>query len=267
MAVYEYRDYKVYLRSWIESQPKKGRGTIRRMAEHLRMSPTMMSHILTGEKHLSVEAASDLANFIGLNEDEFEYFLLLLLFGRAGSFSLQERLRLKIEQEQKQAQEIAKRVKVDSELPEIVKTIFYSSWIYTGVRNMTACPDFKNVDSIARHLSLSPITVQKVVDFLLHNGLCVMKNEKLEVGPQQTHVGTNSVLVSKHHQNWRLQAFNKMLETNDRNLFFTAPMSMSADTAEQIRSRLPGFIEDIVKLVRPSPSEIVRCLNIDWFDY
>ncbi len=267
MSVYEYRDYKLFLKGWIESQPKRGRGVIRRIAEHLRMSPTMMSHILQGEKHLSVEAASDLSSFIGLSEDEFEYFLLLVLHGRAGSFSLKERLASKITSEQRKALDLAKRVKADRELAETVKATFYSSWIYTGIRNMTACPEFQEVDAIARHLNLSPITVQKVVDFLIQNELVVRKEGRLEVGPQQTHIGSSSVLVSKHHQNWRLQAFNKMLETNERNLFFTAPMSMSAETADLIRARIPTFIEEILKAVRPSPSEIVRCLNIDWFEY
>jgi hypothetical protein len=30
---------------------------------------------------------------------------------------------------------------------------------------------------------------------------------------------------------------------------------------------LPEFIDKVVKMVRPSPSEVVRCLNIDYFEY
>lgn len=267
MSIYDYDDYKAFVKQWIASQPKKGRGILRRMAEHLKISPTMLSHVFQDDKHLSVEAANDLAEFMGLGEDEFEYLLLLVLYGRAGSFSLQERLKKKINSEQKKASQISKRMKADAELEESAKTLFYSSWIYSGIRNMTACPLFNDVDQIAAHLKLARPTVQRVVDFLLQNNLCVMNAEQLNVGPQQTHVGTDSSSVTKHHQNWRLHGITKMIEPNERNLFFTSPMSLSRETAETIRPKILSFIEEIRKQLRPSPSELVRCLNIDWFEY
>jgi len=106
-----------------------------------------------------------------------------------------------------------------------------------------------------------------VIDFLLQNNLCVIKDGLLDVGPQQTHIGPTSPFVSKHHQNWRLHGISKMVETSERNLFFTSPMSLSRETADEIRPKILSFIEEIRKLIRPSPSEIVRCLNIDWFEY
>lgn len=267
MTIYEFDDYKKFLKKWLDDQPKQGRGLIRKMADHLRISSTMMSHILNGEKHFSLEVANDLAVFIGMDEAETEYFLLLLFHAKAGSFSLRERFKKKILLEQKRASEITKRVKADTDLPNIAKTVFYSNWLYTGIRNMTACPGFQNIDEIANHLNLPRATIKKVVDFLTKNELCLEKDGKLIPGLKQTHVGHQSPLVSRHHQNWRLQGFSKMIDAEDKNLFFTAPMSLSYETAELIRQKIPGFIEEIIKIVRPSPSEVVRCLNIDWFDY
>lgn len=267
MSIYEFNNYKTFLRKWLEAQPKQGRGLIKKMADHLRISSTMMSHILSGDKHFSLEAGNDLCAFIPLDEQEAEYFLLLLSYAKAGSFSLRERYKKKIQGEQKKAGEITKRVKADTELPNLAKTIFYSNWLYTGVRNITACPDFQDVDQIAKHLNLSRATIQKVIEFLLKNGLCLEKDGKIIPGPKQTHIGHQSPLVSRHHQNWRLQGFSKMIDVDDKNLFFTAPMSLSHETVELIWQKIPTFIEEIIKLVRPSPSEVVRCLNIDWFEY
>lgn len=267
MSIYDYTDYKAFVRSWIESQPKRGRGILRRMAEEFQMSPTMLSHIFQGDKHLSIEAANDIAEFMSLADDEFEYFLLLVLYGKAGNFRLQERFKKKINSEQKKANQITKRMKADTELPETAKSVFYSTWLYSGVRNMTACPSFKDVDQIAAHLKLPRNAIQKVIEFLLQNNLCVIKDDKLDVGPQQTHIGHDSPSVLKHHQNWRVQGFSKMVEQNEKNLFFTSPMSMSKETAEEIRPLILGLIEDVRKKIRPSPSEIVRCLGIDWFEY
>jgi hypothetical protein len=88
-----------------------------------------------------------------------------------------------------------------------------------------------------------------------------------EVGPKLTHNGADSPLVIKHHQNWRLKGMKQMVFKGNADLFYTAPMSLSRETATQIRSELPSFIEKIIKWVGPSPSETVRCLNIDWFEY
>lgn len=267
MSIYDFTDYKAYVRTWIESQPKRGRGILRRMSEELQISPTMLSHIFQGDKHLSIEAANDIAEFMILSDDEFEYFLLLVLYGKAGNHRLHQRLKKKINLEQKKANQIAKRMKADTELPETSKSVFYSSWLYSGVRNMTACPSYKDVDQIAAHLKLPRHAIQKVIEFLVQNNLCVIKDGILDVGPQQTHVGSESPFVLKHHQNWRIQGITKMIEQNEKNLFFTSPMSMSRETAEEIRPLILDLIESVRKKIRPSPSEVVRCLGIDWFEY
>lgn len=54
---------------------------------------------------------------------------------------------------------------------------------------------------------------------------------------------------------------------DNKNLFFTMPMSLSEEVADKVREDLPAYIEKIAKWVGPSPSQVVRCLNIDWFEY
>jgi uncharacterized protein (TIGR02147 family) len=237
------------------------------MAEYLRISSTMMSHIFNGDRHLSNESANDLCEFMGLADDEFDYFFLLVAYAKAGNHRLQARLKKKVLAEQKKANQISKKMKADTELNEPAKAIFYSNWLYAGIGTMTACPSYKNVDQIADHLKISRVTAQKVVDFLLQYNLCTIKNNELNVGPQITHIPHDSPLVHKHHQNWRLQGLNKMAESRERNLFFTSPMSVSDETSEVLRLKILAFIEEVRKQIRPSPSEIVRCLNIDWFEY
>jgi hypothetical protein len=53
----------------------------------------------------------------------------------------------------------------------------------------------------------------------------------------------------------------------DEDLFFTQPMALSKEAAEKIRLMLPGIIEQIHAISGPSDSEVVRCFNIDWFEY
>ena len=58
-----------------------------------------------------------------------------------------------------------------------------------------------------------------------------------------------------------------MEQKNDTDLFYSSPMSLSADDYEKIRTMLLNNIKEILDVMRPSTSEKVCCLNIDWFEY
>lgn len=133
--------------------------------------------------------------------------------------------------------------------------------------NLIATDNSLTIDSISHRLQIPRNQIQKILDFLLETGLCELQQNKYIVGAKRTHLGYDSPLVTKHHQNWRIQGFNKMNFSEEKNLFYTAPMSLSKEAAEKIRQELPTFIEKINKLVVESDSETVRCLNIDYFEY
>ncbi|RYZ72912.1 MAG: DUF4423 domain-containing protein [Proteobacteria bacterium] len=109
--------------------------------------------------------------------------------------------------------------------------------------------------------------VNDVVNFLLEKNLCKIENNKLTYGTFRTHIGKDSPFVVKHHQNWRLKGFQNMELRRDEDLFFTYPMAISREVAEQIRMKLPRIIEDLQATIGPSESETTRCLNIDWFEF
>ena len=97
--------------------------------------------------------------------------------------------------------------------------------------------------------------------------LCVVEEGKIKPGPARTHVDFRSVQVNRHHQNWRLQGIQRMLTRNERNLFFTFPMNLSESDAEKFKKQILLWISNVHELVAPSPSQVVRCLNIDFFEF
>ena len=58
-----------------------------------------------------------------------------------------------------------------------------------------------------------------------------------------------------------------MDQMNEDHLFYTSPMSLSVEAAQHIRRMLPTLLEEVSRIVGPSASETVYCLNIDWFEY
>lgn len=267
MAIYDFTDYKEFFNDWVAKQPKKGHGEYRRVAEALRVSTTMVSQVFKGEKHLSLEMACELCEYLNLTEEETEYFLLLVDFSRAGTFKLKQKMQKQMQKRQEKARQLENRIKKDFQLSDEAKAVFYSSWIYSGVRLLTAVEGYQDTASISQRLNLPKNQVQKVIEFLLDHQLCEMQKDKLIATNVATHIGSSDLLVSKHHQNWRLQGLQKMVTKQENDLFFTFPCALSQKDSEKVRALLLEWITELRKIVAPSESESVRCLNIDWFEY
>lgn len=267
MSLFNYISYKKFVRNWIESQPKKGYGAYKRLADFLNVSTTMMSQVFSGDKHLSLEMAAELSRYFGFNPKEERYFFLLVELERAGSKTLYDKLLKHVEELKAEAQKVIERVARDKELSQEDKAIYYSSWLYTGVRNLMATRVVSSAEQIASQMQVTVSQVLSIVSFLMDRGLVKKTNEGFQVVAKATHLGADDPLVIKHHQNWRLRGMQKMDFRDSRNLFYTGPMSLSAQDSDQIRKLILDFIQTTNKVVIESPSEVVRCLNIDWFEY
>ncbi len=267
MQIYNYLEFRPFLREWIQEQPKAGRGILRAWAKEFSVHPTLLSQILSGKRNLSFELAHQIGEKINLSENEANYLLQLVLYDQAGTVSLKKKLRKNLEETRARSQKVSERLQSHTELSEENKSTFYSTWIYSGIRNLTAIPAFQSVDSITRHLGLPRDLVAASVELLINQGLCIEEKGRLKVGPQRTYVPPESPLAQRHHQNWRLQGFNKMPLRKAGDLFLTVPMSLSEADAEKLRAMIPAWFEEVNKLVSPSASETVRCLNIDFFGY
>ncbi len=267
MNIYSYDTYKAYVNDWIQVQPNGGYGEYKRLAQALNVSSTMISQVFRGDKHLNLEMANDVCDFLKLEPAEVDYFFLLVEYQRAGTYKLQQRLLSRILDKRRHYQDLKNRIGSNMTLSEEVKSIFYSSWLYSAVRNLCAVPGYQDAASIAEHLGVPKNLILKIFEFLLEHQLLKMDNNQLVIGPTRTHVPFDSPHVNKHHLNWRMAGIQKMQLKRPEDFYCTFPMSLSQETAQIIREELPAFVQKIDKLVVPSPSETVRCMSIDWFEY
>lgn len=267
-SIYSFLSYSEYLRWWIAARPKGGRGEMAKMAAAVGISPALFSQIMNGDRAFSQEGGLQLAEYLALGEKETDFLLLLIDYERAGSQKLKLRILKRLKESQESAAKISNRIKKDGELTSETRAIYYSSWTYTAVRNLSAVKGYQTVGAIAERLALPRPIIAKVVEFLLETGLCKLQPDGgITHGPSWTHTGADSRLAAKHHQNWRVRGLSQMEMNRDDDLFFTSAMSLSHDVAQEVRKMLPTVIENVQKLVGPSDCETVRCLNIDWFEY
>lgn len=258
-------DYRKFILARIGEMPRRGYGQASRLARFLGVHTTLVSQILNGKKHLNLEQASLVAEFFGLTDAETEGFLLLVQLDRAGNESLRKNLRRRLERIRAAHRELSTRLQSDVKLTEDVRARFYSDWVYSAVRQLTAIKGFQTVDSIAEALGLPKRRTNEIVEFLLQSQLCVQQGRSLAPGVKSTHLESASPWLRMHHLNWRQKAMESLHRDEASKLHFTSPMTLSAADAARLREMIAEFLETLDKVIEPSPSEELRCLNIDWF--
>lgn len=266
MNIYDYDSYKDCINAWILDQPKGGHGQLRRLANQLNVNSVVMSQVFRGERDITTEQAVGVAKYVGLTNHERDFFLLLVQRARSGTKELSDILTEQIETLRQKAQSLKNRIQ-HTKFTEKDRATFYSQWYYSAIRLGLSIENVNTISAISERLKLDRTLVSKVVSFLLEHRLIVERNGKLDLGPQVTHVGHDSPFVNRHHSNWRLKGLQSMERTNDEQLFYTGPMALSARAANAIRKEVIQLIEKATKTAAESKSEVLACLNIDWFRY
>lgn len=266
MTIFEFKDYRAYLRHTIRHMPRKGRGELSKIAKHLRVNTTLISQIMSGSRELTPEQALSLSHYMAHTEIETEYFALLVQLSRAGTIELKRHLERKLENIKSEALQLSKRISHEKKLSDHERAIFYSSWLYSAVHLFTSTRD-KGVtlDEIATRFALKKNTAADIIRFLVSSGICVERSGHYSMGVQSTFVERGSPYLLKHHSNWRIKAIQKSESMTDRELMYSGQFSLSRDDFDKLREELTDFLKRANQTVKDSKAEDVASLNIDWF--
>lgn len=266
MNIFYFKNYKEFVVNWVKSKPKNGYGQYKRIAEALGMSTVMISQVFNSEKQLSIEHAYELADYLALNDLEKEYFLALVQYERAGTFKLQNHFKKLIQQIHDKSKDLKKLLPQDTELTEAEKATFHSNWYYSAIRLLTSVEGYQSIETISERLNLNKSLVSNVLQFLVLNGLCVEKDRKFKMGPNRTHLESESPYIKTRQMSWRVKGFEKMDYKNSDQLFLTAPMSISQEQFKKLRDKISGIMADLSKSVIKEKPEKLVCLNVDLFE-
>ncbi len=268
-TIYQYRDYKKYLHDYIQSQPGKGYGFRSRIAETTHCDTAYVSQVLRQNAHFSLEQAEDLNDLLGHTQDESEYFLLLIQLARAGTPKLRARTEKLLQGYIEKSQVLKHRVDIKQTLGELDQVRYYSAWYYAAVHILIAIPEFRTRDLIAARLGLSSEKVSQILEFLLSVGLASKLGDHYSIGTNRIFLGNDSMMLSKHHNNWRVKAI-EMINRNslqgDLNLHLSTVLSFAKKDVAAVKEKLIQGIEEARKIVRESnPEEDIYCLGVDFF--
>ncbi len=266
MNLFKEIDYRKFLNSHIKLQPKNGHGYKLKIAEYLRVHPTLVTHILKGQKSFSMEQAFSLTQFLNFNDLERDYFLTLIEYDRAGTEFLKKFIESKLIKLRKENEKVKNRVAVYSSLSESDQAMFYSQWFYSAIRLSCGIGESVTIKYLAKKFNLPIELVEKVLEFLISKGLVIQKNNgEFSIGPQNTFLSSDSPLISRHHMNWRNKAIERHPRLNEDELAFSAPVTIAKKDILTIKKKCLDFIQEVSKTVKDSPAEELACINIDWF--
>lgn len=267
MTIFDYDDYKEWVRGTIGAMSKGGRGQLKRIADHLNTSPTIVTQVFNGDRELTPEQGLLLADFFALSKMETRFLILLVNFSRAASHRYSQSLKEEIEELRLSSREISSRVRQSNKLSEEVKSIFYSNWYYLAVWSLTAVEGFNNLETITTRLGLNKKKAREAIEFLLkHSFIIEDEGQNLRVGPTMIHLDSTSSQIPRHHQNWRIKAFAKYENPKIDDIFYTAAVTLSEKDVQRVRENVLQFISQNVEIIKDSASEKLCCLCLDWFE-
>jgi hypothetical protein len=164
------------------------------------------------------------------------------------------------------AQKISSKVSTNLSLTDEQKSVYYSSWLYTAVRNLVATDENLTIKLLSEKLNVPYEKIEQSTQFLIDIGLLKKSAIGFNYESGHTHLDSSHPLIFRHHQNWRQRAIQRMDHYTEDHLHYTCPMGISKKGAKLIRARLVEEIKKINQSLTDAP-EVAFCLNIDLFEY
>lgn len=263
--VFEFKDYKDYVRRWIVSQPNQGHGEKSRIAKHLKCHIAYVSQVLNANSHLSSEQAEALNSHFEHNEEEADFFMLLVQLGRAGTHALERFYARKISKALEQRSLLRNRIADKKAIDREDQAIYYSAWYYAAIHMGVLVPELRTPRALAKYFGLSTEKTRRAIDFLISTGLIRESQGGLLPGESRIHLTDDSPMISKHHINWRMQAIQSLDQEAPGELHYSSVVSVSRQDTPRVREILLKAIEEVRKVVKESKDERVCCYAVDLF--
>jgi uncharacterized protein (TIGR02147 family) len=263
MNVFSCDDYRSYLRVLLS-----GRGAKSRFANAISCNPAYLTNILKENADLSLEQGEAANTYFHHDEEESEYFLLLINFQKAGTEALKNRLRKRLIVLKERALNLKYRLNVQgNELTLDETATYYSSWIFGAVHAAISVAKINTVKKVSTRLSLPEEKVVKVISFLIDAKIIEEKESGVGWQPskRKIHLDSTSPFISLHHSNWRNKALDSIGKGSSSDLHYSSVISISNDDFFEIRNKLIEAIKNSKLIISDSKDEDVFSLCIDLF--
>lgn len=263
--IFDYTDYKAYLKATEEERASMQRGFRSRLAEALECQNAYISQILNTHANFSLEQAFKITTFLQLKENETRYFMLLVEHSRAATPALQAYFKKDIAALRAKFLDLKERLPEATDLSLENKNVYYSSWIYPTAHMMITIPEYRTIHKIAVALGVEENVISEVMLFLVSSGLAKEQKGQFVPGPTQVHLDIDSPHIRQHHSNWRVRAVQSLTSNKEHDVHYSTVSTLSYDDAVKLKSTIIQIIQDYVKVIGPSKEQTMYNFNIDFY--
>lgn len=264
LDIYGFSDYRPYLLKYFGDKSLR-RGLKSKAAAFLGVHTTLISQILHDKVIPNLEQGDKLNQFIGHNEEESHYFLLLLQKARAGTRSLQNYFQSQLDQIQKNRQVLKKRVGNTETVALQDELRYYSAWQFSAVHVALSVPELSQPETLSAELKIPLVDVRAILDFLVRAGLAQANSQGFSIGTRHIHLGTSSTQLRNHHLNWRLRAMQAIDQDVKNNFHYSSVVSLSRKDVQTIKELLIQALNSANRTIQTSKEETVYGMNFDFF--
>jgi len=264
MTVFDFKNYKNYLKKILDTKGTL-RGSRSKLAKTLGCQTGFISQVLNGNTHFSLEHCAGISKYLGHDEEEKHFFMLLCQLEKAGSTDLKEYYQSQIQKIQNERKEIKNRIKVTQELCEVDYITYYSQWYYAAIHVLVSITKFQTKESISKRLNINLETTSQALKFLTEKGIIIDNFGKYNISQLRIHLDRKSPLINKHHTNWKIEALKSLEKSNPQDMHYSSVIALSKKDAEKIKEVMLKSLEDIEIILRPSPEEEIYGVSMDFF--
>jgi uncharacterized protein (TIGR02147 family) len=179
MQIFQFEDYKEYLKAYIQSQPKRGWGLLSKWSDLLSVKSSFLGQVLNGEKQLSPEHAHKLGCNLNLDRLSMEYFINMVSRERAGDFELKNYYSEIMAATKEKAAKLKSHISATKSLSDEEQGTYFSRWLFSAIRIYVSIGKGKTLSDITERFQISRNMAKNILDFLCETGLCLKKRRPL----------------------------------------------------------------------------------------
>lgn len=264
LNLFKFDDHIDYLNAIIDSRGKE-RGIKGKLALAAGCQPSYLSQALRKQVLLTPEHGFGITRFLGLSEDETQYFLELVSHARAGVAALKTWHEAKLEQLRKVREDFTKRYRDPTVGGDSSEVVYYSAWYWSAVYVGLSIPILRSPERMATRLQLPVGLVREVLQGLLNQGLVVKVGAEWRQTRRNLHLPAGSPMTLMNHFNWRHKALDDVLLHRSDSIHFTGVHTLAKSDLPRLRQILFEAIDAMRGVIGPSDEEELICFTADLF--
>jgi uncharacterized protein (TIGR02147 family) len=266
-SVFDYLDYRAYLRGYYEAHKRTRAGfSFRTFSKRAGLrSPNFFKLVMDGDRNLGAETVPKFADALGLGGAEREFFTDLVAFDQAADSAEKNRAFERLA--------ASRRFRTARRIDGMLLT-YLSHWYHPAIRELAASERFRDDPKwIAKQLvpTISPTQAAQSLELLQGLGLLQRDAASGRLVRGEPTLTTEHEVTAMGAANFHRQMLQRAAESIDdipaklRDLA-ALTVCVSPKTAARVKERIHQFREALTELCdAEAEGTVVYQLNIQWF--